>query len=187
MSTTFGASDIRLQEHVERIERQMDRLEHAVSAILERLEMPSIHELSSAVEGAGASPTQQAENIQFSNAPYSYRPLDLQNSEIRLLALNTASKNTDELSGQLVHVSLDDEQLQAYRSKEFNALSYVWGEPKIDRRIYIDGHLLMIRKNLESALRHVREQNVTGRKGYSRVAAPRYWWIDQICEFIVKA
>ncbi|KAK5265453.1 hypothetical protein LTR99_000177 [Exophiala xenobiotica] len=181
MSTNFEASHLRLQERVERIERQMDRLEHAVSAILERLEMPSVHELNSAVEGAGASPTQQADNIQFSNAPYSYRPLDLQNSEIRLLALNTAGKNTDELSGQLVHVSLDDEQLQAYRSKEFNALSYVWGEPKMDRPIYIDRHLLMITKNLESALRHAREQIVPDRQGSSRVAAPRYWWIDPIC------
>ncbi|KAK5231506.1 hypothetical protein LTR72_000688 [Exophiala xenobiotica] len=180
MRTEFEVGHFRLQERVERIERQLARLEHAVSAILERLERPSVHELNSAVEGAGASPTQQAENIQFSNAPYSYRPLDLQNSEIRLLALNTAGKNTDELSGQLVHVSLDDEQLQAYRSKEFNALSYVWGEPKMDRPIYIDGHLLMI-TNLESALRHAREQIVPDRQGSSRVAAPRYWWIDQIC------
>jgi hypothetical protein len=184
MSTTFGASDIRLQERVERIERQMDRLEHAVSAILERLEMPSFHELRSAVKGAAASPMQQAENTQFSNAPYSYQPLDVENSEIRLLALNRAGKNTDDLSGQLVQVSLDDEQ--AIGLKQFNALSYVWGEPEMDRRIYIDGHLLMIPKNLESALRHGREQIAPDRQGSSRIAAPRYWWVDQICESIVK-
>ncbi|KAK5553869.1 hypothetical protein LTR46_007974 [Exophiala xenobiotica] len=121
----------------------------------------------------------RAKNIQSSNSPYSYRPLDVENSETRLLALNTAGKNTDELSGQLVHVSLDDEE--AFGLKQFNALSYVWGEGERDRRIYIDGHLLMITKNLESALRHVREQIAPDRQGSSRVAAPRYWWIDQIC------
>ncbi|KAJ9495967.1 hypothetical protein H2202_008489 [Exophiala xenobiotica] len=196
MRTEFEVGHFRLQERVERIERQLARLEHAVSAILERLERPSVHELNSAVEGAGASPTQQAENIQFSNAPYSYRPLDLQNSEIRLLALNTAGKNTDELSGQLVHVSLDDEQLQAYRSKEFNALSYVWGEPKMDRPIYIDGHTWKVHYDMresrlcrtDKALRELLHLGIGGliksvslmRRVYKKAAAVKIWLGDAI-------
>ncbi|KAF2452128.1 hypothetical protein P171DRAFT_347545 [Karstenula rhodostoma CBS 690.94] len=51
----------------------------------------------------------------------------------------------------------------------YEALSYVWGDPKITAPISIDGHNLQVTTNLEIALRHLRLEQAT-----------RILWIDAI-------
>ncbi|KAH8600692.1 heterokaryon incompatibility, partial [Bisporella sp. PMI_857] len=53
----------------------------------------------------------------------------------------------------------------------FTALSYTWGEPVMDGTLVLDGKILKITKNLETAL------NAIWRGGWSA----KKWWIDQIC------
>jgi hypothetical protein len=52
----------------------------------------------------------------------------------------------------------------------YEALSYVWGDSRITKRIYVDGRPMEITVNLESALRHIRKP-----------AESRFLWIDAIC------
>jgi hypothetical protein len=52
----------------------------------------------------------------------------------------------------------------------YEALSYVWGDPKVTKDITINGQVFAATANLESALRHVRYPD-----------ASRTLWIDAIC------
>lgn len=52
----------------------------------------------------------------------------------------------------------------------FEAVSYFWGSPLKTKRIEIDGAVLAITANLESALRHLRDE-----------VQPRRLWVDAIC------
>jgi hypothetical protein len=69
----------------------------------------------------------------------------------------------DDILCSLSKVSLDDKPF-------YEALSYVWGDRRITRRIFIDGISKRVTMNLEIALRHLRY-----------VSQPRVLWIDAIC------
>jgi hypothetical protein len=82
-----------------------------------------------------------------------YQPLDTDRNEFRLLHLNPALRDEDELSCYFTVALLDE-------TVEFEALSYVWGAVddtlplNVGRRLY--GHEKQITRNLHSALRHLR-------------------------------
>ena len=59
---------------------------------------------------------------------YSYRPLDNTRNEIRLFAL--ASGLNPHVTIMVVHVSLDEKP-------QYEALSYVWGDPAITEPIIV--------------------------------------------------
>lgn len=56
---------------------------------------------------------------------------------------------------------------------DYIALSYTWGDPHDTREIFVDGQVCHITKNLEEALRTLRQHEVI-RAGYKL-------WIDSIC------
>src|SRR5215469_9891140 len=89
-----------------------------------------------------------------------YKQLDASKREIRLLVLNPG---LDELSGRLIHESLD-------AKPSYEALSYTWGQPPFHHRIQIDNHIFQIGANLEGALRELRKPDFS-----------RTLWIDAIC------
>ena len=60
-------------------------------------------------------------------------------------------------------VSLDD-------TRDYEALSYAWGDPKVARPIQLQGIQLPVTTNFESALRHLRHRSTK-----------RVLWIDAIC------
>ncbi|RBA15907.1 hypothetical protein FPRO05_12128 [Fusarium proliferatum] len=91
-----------------------------------------------------------------------YSALDSSRREIRLLRL-FAGSGTGSVKCELYTTSLDCPD-------EYEALSYVWGNPKDCRSITIDGKEKDITKNLESALRHLRHRN-----------RPRTVWADALC------
>ena len=60
-----------------------------------------------------------------------------------------------------------------YEWGDFMALSYTWGDPTIGREILVNGHSLMVTKNVDDCLRTLRSKPYT-EKGWM-------FWIDAIC------
>ena len=100
---------------------------------------------------------------------YTYRQLDHQVEEIRLLALKPRSgrKKTEVVKCELVNVPLSmKDAVPAYK-----ALSYSWGNPSPADLILVDGLRHYIAKNLNAFLRRQREE----------CATRQYFWIDAFC------
>lgn len=103
--------------------------------------------------------------------------------EIRVLEIKPG-KPSDQLKGSLHHCSVEfritgKEHLPLPFALSMNdlsvpifytALSYTWGEPKFDAKFECDGHVKMITRSLDSALRHFRQED----RGV-------VLWVDQIC------
>jgi hypothetical protein len=167
-----------LWQKLEGIEQHLDRLDQAVNAILKHLNI-TLPDTDTKI-GDSASPTaEEPATAKVSDELYKYKALDLGRSEIRLLALSNSSNDEDELKGALVHISLETPQIKTL--KRYTALSYTWGEPKMDRCIVIDGHPLFVTKNLESALRQMRKTASKSPVNARPPLSQSLWWIDQIC------
>jgi hypothetical protein len=96
-----------------------------------------------------------------------YSELRHERQEIRLVFLN-AGQRKDEITASLMVTSL--RWAPEYWTPEFEALSYVWGDPLITRPIKLNGQPFQVTENLEAALRRLRHTD--------RV---RIMWIDAIC------
>jgi len=83
-------------------------------------------------------------------------------NEIRLMTILPGQEHED-IEVQLNVVSLDDEP-------QFEALSYVWGDPNITRDIRLNGRGFPITTNLYAALQSLRRTDKT-----------RVFWADAIC------
>lgn len=189
-----------IRNTVEDIESRLERLEKATSAILERLQLPSLDSQQFAKTAHIPRKPPQIQPPESPaparrSGPYTYKPLDASKSEIRLLCLSHSTAETDTVEAGLLHVGLDAKPSPSDRDPvmratytaltSFHALSYTWGEPKADAVIRIEGHDFHVTKNLESALRMMRNVTIS-RSSPQRVAAvgqqiKTYWWIDQIC------
>jgi hypothetical protein len=116
-------------------------------------------------------------------ARYSYLPLVILKSEIRLLIVQPGT-GSSAVNAELIHESLD-------RVPFYEALSYTWGDPSITKSIDLSvqppnaQHALRdaaktspqvsscrfdVTTNLESALRHLRSED-----------QPRILWVDAVC------
>lgn len=92
---------------------------------------------------------------------YKYTSLSGKDS-IRLMTLQPGRKGDD------LYCSLSEVSLQ--EAPEYEALSYVWGDPTMTESICCDGSQLYITDTLKVALQRLRLPN-----------SPRVLWIDQIC------
>ncbi|SMY20751.1 unnamed protein product [Zymoseptoria tritici ST99CH_1A5] len=92
-------------------------------------------------------------------------PLDAEKHEIRLLLTLLPGAFHEPIQCTLAKICLKDTERPVYE-----ALSYVWGDPKITKYVMVHGALFPVTMNLESALRHLRDKN-----------DPRTLWIDAIC------
>jgi hypothetical protein len=90
-----------------------------------------------------------------------YEPL--QPGEIRILHLAPGSKD-DTLIGELSIANIEHSAI------EYDALSYMWGDPAPAGRIYISGKALPVASNLTMALQYLRYDD-----------KPLIIWIDAIC------
>ncbi|KAI9785908.1 MAG: hypothetical protein M1839_008174 [Geoglossum umbratile] len=90
-----------------------------------------------------------------------YRSLRLDQPEIRLVTVAPGSGNA-RIHCQLRHASLTD-------NPEYEALSYVWGDPSDTRPISLDGQVFQVTANLHAALRRLRHRT------------KKVFWIDAIC------
>ncbi|KAI8628880.1 heterokaryon incompatibility protein-domain-containing protein [Xylariaceae sp. FL1651] len=92
-----------------------------------------------------------------------YSPLLQERREIRLLRLQPSASFDDPIQCSLFHAFLG-------AAPEYEALSYVWGHLEFTQEISLDGRPFKITKNLECALRHLRQ-----------VSAERVLWVDALC------
>jgi hypothetical protein len=126
-----------------------------------------------------ASPAQQ----------YKHQPLDPEKAQIRLLRvedLQMAGSGSDHINMKLEVFDLED-------CPTYNTLSYMWGPPKPDREVFIDGCVFTIRENLWSFLSNlpmfrklgIRDRlsdNSVNIRAFDRVPIFQdYFWIDQLC------
>lgn len=93
--------------------------------------------------------------------PYAYQKLMA--DQIRILHVRAATTWHEEISCDLITVSLED-------SPQFEALSYVWGDAKDTLSIQLKGGVLPVTRNLEAAIRRLRMKT-----------EERVIWIDQLC------
>lgn len=99
----------------------------------------------------------------MASKPSCYAPLDKASREIRLLVLSATRHADHRLQGSIVTRSLD-------ASPEYEALSYTWGQPDgFKFKIWVNGFLVPIRRNLLCALRVLRRPQ------------ERVLWIDALC------
>ncbi|KAK3390294.1 heterokaryon incompatibility protein-domain-containing protein [Podospora didyma] len=91
-----------------------------------------------------------------------YGPLTTEKKEFRLLRVHAGFRGSP-IVASLQAYSLDD-------APEYDALSYVWGEPKFVALIYINGAKFFVTKHLEKGLQHLR-----------RPDQDLVIWIDAIC------
>ena len=95
---------------------------------------------------------------------YKYTRLKSSRREFRLCQLEPGSFG-DIIKAKLSHYPFGEHEHPAY-----DALSYVWGDPKSRRPVFINGQLSSLAVNLHDALQHVRNEN-----------SPTTLWIDAIC------
>ncbi|KAH6853516.1 heterokaryon incompatibility protein-domain-containing protein [Chaetomium sp. MPI-CAGE-AT-0009] len=110
---------------------------------------------------AGQLENVAAPNEQPADAPL-YSPLP-GGHHIRILVLEPAPAEEDELRTRLEVVSLDDKP-------SFEAISYTWGHPSETTMLDCNGSKVKMPRNLESALRRLRHQD-----------RPRHVWADSVC------
>ena len=94
---------------------------------------------------------------------FHYPNLPRREGAIRLLVLWPAASNSDGIKCQLAWENLRN-------NPDFEALSYVWGNPQDSRTIEVNGVPCPVTYNLEVALRHFRNRT-----------APRVLWVDALC------
>ena len=97
---------------------------------------------------------------------YAYKQLTSIHQTIRLLYLEPAASEGDDLHGSLVPVCIDLEPAPAYE-----ALSYAWGDPVFPAKLFLDGRGYHgITANLSQCLTSLR-----------RVDTTRVLWVDAVC------
>lgn len=103
------------------------------------------------------------------SSEYVYKPLAFNTSKkqhIRVVHLFPAANIHDEIQCSLVSTSLGSNILNI----QYEALSYVWGNPNDRKAIRLNGHIHHVTANLFDALQHLRSKDET-----------RTLWIDAIC------
>lgn len=106
----------------------------------------------------GAVPSPQGSSL--------YGSLKISGNQIRLL---TITSTTPVISCEMDVTELHDQL-------PFNALSYVWGDPKVTEIILVNGHEYAVTTSLASALRCVPQH-----LSQSKHAAGQKLWVDAIC------
>ncbi|CZR69913.1 uncharacterized protein PAC_19813 [Phialocephala subalpina] len=100
-------------------------------------------------------------------SPYRYSSLLPGPDSIRLLHLVPHEDKTAPIQCQLVNYSLQE---SGGGTHQYEALSYVWGDPKETLPISIDKHDLPVTENLHAALSRLRHRFIV-----------RIIWVDAIC------
>lgn len=98
---------------------------------------------------------------------YHYSPLSSQHDSIRLLRLMPHEDETADIQCELFEYSLRDSHTQFHL---YEALSYVWGDPKKKLPLIIHNHRLDVTVNLHAALLRLRNHSLE-----------RVLWIDALC------
>ena len=105
---------------------------------------------------------------------YQYQPIGDEARKIRLLSLLPKSRSRSPISSKRdIHLLIHHTDLDEYTVRDFEALSYVWGDPNPPVAVYVGEtrlHFLEITTNLAVALEHLQHETEI-----------RVFWIDTIC------
>ena len=177
-----------LYDRLDAAEDRLGRIENALSAILNHLNLPKLSTFSpeSPKLPTPSTSTPTPPSVPPKKDPYSYRPLDESQDEIRLLIVDntTIQQGQDDkpITAELIHVSLNWKTGVIHHPAfgetkdiipQYTSMSYTWGEPQFTSSIVLNGHIFPVTRNVETALRHMCKTK-PGRKSC--------WWVDQICE-----
>ncbi|THV44790.1 hypothetical protein BGAL_0579g00050 [Botrytis galanthina] len=99
-------------------------------------------------------------------AAFEYHNLT-ESDAIRLLIIHPGSPSSP-IHCSLIHTSLKACRLDIYEG--YTALSYVWGDPRARKIVFINGRPFSVTVNLADALLHLRDEN-----------RPLRLWADAIC------
>jgi hypothetical protein len=100
-------------------------------------------------------------------ASYPYLPLPTKGNYIRLLCLLPNKDEAAPLQCELRNYAL---QKSGLRTHLYEALSYVWGDPRETLPIYVDKNQFHVTVNLHAALSRLRD-----------CSFERVMWVDAIC------
>ncbi|EKG09890.1 Heterokaryon incompatibility [Macrophomina phaseolina MS6] len=92
-----------------------------------------------------------------------YTPIPPGSRRFRILSLQPSESFSAEIVCTLTDASLDS-------PPEYEALSYVWGDPAKPNSVTLAGRRVGVTENLASALRHLR-----------LASRPRHLWVDALC------
>ena len=92
---------------------------------------------------------------------YEYSPLDHKARSIRLFRILSNDRPTGLLKCEMYHANVDS---------VYTCLSYVWGPPKLEYWIAVNGKLLRVRRNLLDFLEQCLKR-----------CAKEFFWIDALC------
>lgn len=95
-----------------------------------------------------------------------YEPLNKEKEEIRLLRVHPSLGRNSSLECTMITTSL-----QARPPTDFDALSYVWGNPNDTEELNVNGVHVDITVNLAAALRQFQE----------KLTSPPLLWADAVC------
>ena len=98
---------------------------------------------------------------------YRYLPLPSEGEYIRLLCLLPNESEAKPLQCKLHNYSLQKSGLRTHR---YEALSYVWGNPRETLPIYVDEGQFLVTVNLHAALSRLRDHS------FERII-----WVDAVC------
>ncbi|OTA93654.1 hypothetical protein M434DRAFT_395471 [Hypoxylon sp. CO27-5] len=102
-----------------------------------------------------------------------YTPLDRTPSQVRFIEILPCDTEEDDVSCVLKVAELGPDTRYA-------ALSYVWGDPEVTKDIIVNGIMLPVTTNLESALRQFRKTGFP--KGcLEDIGEITQLWVDAIC------
>jgi hypothetical protein len=115
-----------------------------------------------------------------------YNSLDPHRLQVRLLQvslwnarLRTLRQRHTQVECSLETYFLSDIKLD---SLNYYALSYVWGNPKITKEIKVNGHIILVTKNLESFLQRWRALlEFTPGCDTQHPFEALHIWVDAIC------
>jgi hypothetical protein len=93
---------------------------------------------------------------------YTYRPLDPDRREFRLVKLKPSTQFSSPVCCELVETQLRDHP-------PYEAISYVWGDPRAKAPVHVEDAILHVTVNLECALRYLRWEHEA-----------RWLWVDAI-------
>ncbi|KAH7073693.1 heterokaryon incompatibility protein-domain-containing protein [Paraphoma chrysanthemicola] len=96
---------------------------------------------------------------------FDYQPLDRHTNQIRLIKIRQPAH------GESLHLDVETFALNHSSVPAFSALSYTWGNPPADDRIYVNDEPFMVRENLHGFL-----------KAFGALSSEQmYIWVYQIC------
>ena len=93
---------------------------------------------------------------------YAYRPLDPDRREFRLVKLKPSTQFSSPVCCELVETQLSNHP-------PYEAISYVWGDPRAKAPVHVEDAILHVTVNLKCALRYLRWEHEA-----------RWLWVDAI-------